>query len=87
MEEFVIYPERMKQLQLIKIPKDIVERYEINDGDVVIMGLLAENGDRLNTGHTFRVTSGRELYVTKTLRGVLKKYKKITFNYVRKYEK
>lgn len=85
--EFTIYPERMKQLQLIKIPIDIVENHKINDGDIVIMGIIAENGERLNTGYTFRVTSGKELYVPKTLRGVIKKYYKITFNFIKKFEK
>jgi len=82
MKEFVIYPGRMKQLQLIKLPKAIIEEFHIKDQKVILIGLLAEKGKkRLNSGHMFKVTSGGELYIPKIIRDVLKEYDKITFSF------
>ncbi len=61
-------PGERKQLLLVKIPKDIAEKFNVENGRTVAVKIRA---DRELYRGPLKVTSGFELYLPKNLRQIL----------------
>lgn len=72
-EEWIVRPNERKQIFLVKIPSEVVSKFNIKDGIAVSVRITVEDVDLYRGPLT--VTSGQELYIPKNVRNLLKNVK------------
>ena len=77
---------REKESRLIKLPENIAEKYDLEDKDEVVIDFQTEDGRKLLTNASFKLTSGKEFRIPKTFKEELMKYDKVRISLIG-YEK
>lgn len=71
---WVVYPNKRKQISLIKIPKDIVAELNIRDGTPISI-LITGKANRNYFRGPVTVTSGCEIYIPNNVKNILRNLK------------